>query len=70
MAKQYIGTKEAAKRKGVAQRTVQQWLQRGQLPGAFVVGNSWAIPVDVLDAYEPAPVGRPPERDSDSDEKA
>lgn len=40
----YISIKETAKKWGISTRRIQILCKENRVPGAFHVGNSWAIP--------------------------
>lgn len=42
----FLSLKETAKRWGISDRRINTLCLQGRIPGAFMVGNSWAIPAD------------------------
>ncbi len=42
----YLSVKQTAKKWGISPRRVQIFCKEERVPGAFIVGNSWAIPED------------------------
>src|SRR3954454_17938572 len=55
-----LSTAAYAERHGRSYRTVQRYLEAGQLPGAVKIGKRWQIPADALpleDTTPPAPTG-------------
>lgn len=46
MEKKYLSLKETAKKWGISDRRINTLCLDGRIPGAFKVGNSWAIPED------------------------
>lgn len=42
----YLSTMQTAEKWGVSQQRVQLICKQGRIPGAFIIGNSWAIPAD------------------------
>jgi hypothetical protein len=46
MEKKYLSLKETAKKWGISDRRINTLCLNGRIPGAFKVGNSWAIPED------------------------
>ena len=43
---EFISARQTAKRWGVSVQRVQLICKQGRIPGAFIVGNSWAIPAN------------------------
>ena len=43
---QYLSVKQMAKKWGISSRWLQVLCKDGRIPGAFIIGNSWAIPED------------------------
>ena len=46
MEKKYLSLKEAAEKWGIGARRINALCLEQRIPGAFKIGNSWAIPVD------------------------
>ena len=42
----YLSLRQTAEKWGISRRRVQVICKQGRIPGAFLVGNSWAIPED------------------------
>ena len=42
----YLSIKQTAKKWGISPRRIQTLCKEERVPGAFIVGNSWAIPED------------------------
>jgi hypothetical protein len=42
----YLSIRETAEKWGISVRRLQVICRQGRIPGAFLVGNSWAIPAD------------------------
>lgn len=42
----YLSIKQTAERWGISSRRIQILCKEERIPGAFLVGNSWAIPED------------------------
>ena len=42
----YISVKQTAEKWGVSIKRVQCLCKQGRIPGAYIIGNSWAIPAD------------------------
>ena len=42
----YLSIKQTAERWGLSPRRIQILCKENRVPGAFIVGNSWAIPED------------------------
>ena len=42
----YLSAKQTAQKWGVSIQRIQVICKQGRVPGAFIVGNSWAIPAD------------------------
>ena len=42
----YLSIKQTAERWGISSRRIQILCKEDRIPGAFLVGNSWAIPED------------------------
>ena len=42
----YLSAKQTAQKWGVSIQRIQVICNQGRVPGAFIVGNSWAIPAD------------------------
>lgn len=40
----YISSSEAAKKLNISKRSVNRYAKQGKIPGAILIGNSWAIP--------------------------
>lgn len=40
----YLSSKQVANNWGISVQRVQLMLKQGRIPGAFLIGNSWAIP--------------------------
>ncbi len=45
---EYLSIRETAEKWGISVRRVQVICRQGRIPGAFLVGNSWAIPADAV----------------------
>ena len=64
----YVTVNQMAKSKGVNPVTIKRHIQDGLIGGAVKVGSEWGgkwfIPVDVAEAWEPKPVGRPKKESS------
>ncbi|TDX21603.1 excisionase family DNA binding protein [Modicisalibacter xianhensis] len=45
----FKSTEEAAAAWGVTRATVNNWINRGQLPDAVKFGHKWRIPTDTVD---------------------
>lgn len=41
---EYVSVRETAEKWGVAPRRVQVLCRQDRIPGAYIIGNSWAIP--------------------------
>lgn len=46
MEQKYLSLKETAAKWGISDRRINTLCLENRIPGAFKVGNSWAIPVD------------------------
>ena len=46
MSMKYISIKETSEKWGISTRRIQILCKQDRIPGAFHVGNSWAIPED------------------------
>lgn len=46
MNQQYMSLKEAAEKWGIGDRRINTLCLQKRIPGAFKIGNTWAIPVD------------------------
>lgn len=46
MEQKYLSLKETAKKWGISDRRVNTLCLEGRIPGAFLIGNSWAVPAD------------------------
>lgn len=46
METQYLSLKETAEKWGISDRRINTLCLEKRIPGAFKVGNSWAIPSD------------------------
>lgn len=44
----YLSIKEMAEKWGISTRRLQVICREGRIPGAFIVGNSWAIPANAM----------------------
>ena len=44
MQQKYISLKEAAEKWGIGDRRINTLCLQGRIPGAFKIGNIWAIP--------------------------
>ena len=42
----YLSSKQTAEKWGVSIQRVQLILKQGRIPGAFMIGNTWAVPSD------------------------
>lgn len=47
----YTTTTSIADALGVSSATVARWLRDGMIPGARVVANKWAVPIDQAEAF-------------------
>ncbi len=45
---EYLSIRETAEKWGISVRRLQVICRQGRIPGAFLVGNSWAIPADAV----------------------
>ena len=43
---EYLSLKQTAEKWGISNRRLQVLCKQGRIPGAFIIGNSWAIPAD------------------------
>ena len=43
---EYLSAKQIAEKWGISKKRIQFICKQGRIPGAFIVGNSWAIPAD------------------------
>ena len=43
---EYLSVKQTAEKWGVSTKRIQYICKQGRSPGAFIIGNSWAIPAD------------------------
>ena len=43
---EYLSAKQTAEKWGISKKRIQFICKQGRIPGAFIVGNSWAIPAD------------------------
>lgn len=46
MEQKFLSLKETAKKWGISDRRINTLCLEKRIPGAFMIGNSWAIPVD------------------------
>lgn len=46
METKYLSLKETAEKWGISDRRINTLCLENRIPGAFLVGNSWAIPAD------------------------
>lgn len=46
MSQSYMSLKEAAEKWGIGDRRINTLCLQNRIPGAFKIGNTWAIPVD------------------------
>lgn len=46
MEQKYLSLKETAKKWGISDRRINALCLEERIPGAFLIGNSWAIPAD------------------------
>lgn len=44
----FISARQTAEKWGISPQRVQLICKQGRIPGAFIVGNSWAIPEDAI----------------------
>ena len=44
----YLSIKQTAERWGISPRRIQILCKEDRVPGAFIVGNSWAIPENAV----------------------
>lgn len=42
----YISVCDFSKKHGLPERTVRNWCAAEKIPGAFITGKTWSIPVD------------------------
>ena len=42
----YISVTQFARQHDLSERTVRNWCREGKIPGAFLTGKTWSIPVD------------------------
>ena len=45
---EYLSIRQTAEKWGISTRRLQVLCRQGRIPGAFIVGNSWAIPADAV----------------------
>ena len=45
---EYLSVRDTAEKWGISVRRLQVICRQGRIPGAFLVGNSWAIPADAV----------------------
>ena len=45
---EYLSIRQTAENWGISTRRLQVICRQGRIPGAFIVGNSWAIPADAV----------------------
>lgn len=45
---EYLSIRQTAEKWGISTRRLQVICRQGRIPGAFIVGNSWAIPADAV----------------------
>ena len=43
---EYLSVKQTAEKWGISTKRIQFICKQGRIPGAFIIGNSWAIPQD------------------------
>ena len=43
---EYLSVKQTAEKWGISTKRIQFICKQGRIPGAFIIGNSWAIPKD------------------------
>ena len=43
---EYLSVRQTAEKWGISTKRIQFICKQGRIPGAFIVGNSWAIPAD------------------------
>jgi len=43
---EYLSVRQTAEKCGVSTKRIQFICKQGRIPGAFIIGNSWAIPAD------------------------
>lgn len=46
MGPKYLSLKEMSKKWGISDRRINTLCLENRIPGAFLIGNSWAIPAD------------------------
>lgn len=46
MDKKYLSLKEMAEKWEISDRRINTLCQQDRIPGAYKIGNAWAIPVD------------------------
>lgn len=45
---EYLSARQTAEKWGISIQRIQVICKTGRIPGAFIVGNSWAIPADAV----------------------
>ena len=45
---EYLSIREMAEKWGISTRRLQVICREGRIPGAFIIGNSWAIPANAM----------------------
>lgn len=43
---EYLSVRQTAEKWGISTKRIQFICKQGRIPGAFIIGNSWAIPAD------------------------
>ena len=43
---EYLSVRQTAEKWGLSTKRIQFICKQGRIPGAFIIGNSWAIPAD------------------------
>ena len=43
---EYLSVRQTAEKWGISIKRIQFICKQGRIPGAFIIGNSWAIPAD------------------------
>ena len=46
MEQKYLSLKDMAKKWGISDRRINTLCQQDRIPGAYKIGNAWAIPFD------------------------
>lgn len=43
---EYLSVRQTAEKWGISTKRIQLICKQGRIPGAYIIGNSWAIPAD------------------------